>query len=216
MISARTEALVVGAAGAMLAGLTGRALSVGRVAAVIGLVSGAVAGQRRVYDWRSRRGVVAFVADHTWALGTTASGVIAMGLNEFTKAGYEPSLSVRQNRTVYRRGVVLRRGFAVTFGNVVNGAADADGRFDDRRRDLVTVHEDAHVWQARTFGPIYPMVYASWFVGGAVLGTIRWLMSDRTRSLGSTIDLHAYYRNPFERHAYALQGVRTPANEPQR
>lgn len=210
------ETILAGVAGAVLAGLTGRILGVGRWAAVVGLTSGLIAGRRGVYDWRSRRGVIAFVADHTWALSTTTSGLIAMGANRLTDAGYEPSLSHRQNRMVYRRGFVLRRGFAVTFGNVVNGAADVDGRFDDSRRELVTVHEETHVWQARIFGPVYPLVYGLWFAGGSVVGMAKWLMSDRSRSLANTIDLHAYYRNPFERHAYGRQGVSTPADSRER
>ncbi len=206
------ESILTGVAAAILAGLTGRVVGVGRWGLLVGAVSGAVAGRRRVYDWRSRRGVVAFLADHTWALATTTAGVIAMAVNMTRDAGFEPSLSERQNRMVYRRGFVLRRGFAVTFGNVVNGAADENGELTERRRTLVTVHEDAHVWQARVFGPIYVVVYAGWFAGGALVGAVKWLASDRSVPLSRTVDAYAYYRNPFERHAYRLQGVSTPAD----
>lgn len=206
------ESILTGMAAATLAGLTGRLVGVGRWGIVVGAVSGAVAGRRRVYDWRSRRGVVAFLADHTWALATTTSGVIAMTVNAMTDAEYELSLSERQNRMVYRRGFVLRRGFAVTFGNVVNGAADENGELTERRRKLVTVHEDAHVWQARVFGPVYVVVYAAWFAGGALVGAVKWLASGRSVPLSRTVDAYAYYRNPFERHAYRLQGVSTPAD----
>ena len=206
------ESILTGVAAAILAGLTGRVVGVGRWGILVGAVSGAVSGRRRVYDWRSRRGVVAFLADHTWALATTTSGVIAMTMNAMRDAGYEPRLSERQNRMVYRRGFVLRRGFAVTFGNVVNGAADENGELTERRRKLVTVHEDAHVWQARVFGPIYVVVYAAWFAGGALVGAVKWLASDRSVPLSRTVDAYAYYRNPFERHAYRLQGVSTPAD----
>ena len=206
------ESILTGVAAAILAGLTGRVVGVGRWGILVGAVSGAVSGRRRVYDWRSRRGVVAFLADHTWALATTTSGVIAMTMNAMRDAGYEPELSERQNRMVYRRGFVLRRGFAVTFGNVVNGAADENGELTERRRTLVTVHEDAHVWQARVFGPIYVVVYAAWFAGGALVGAVKWLASDRSVPLSRTVDAYAYYRNPFERHAYRLQGVSTPAD----
>lgn len=206
------ESILTGVAAAILAGLTGRVVGVGRWGILVGAVSGAVSGRRRVYDWRSRRGVVAFLADHTWALATTTAGVIAMAVNMTRDAGFEPSLSERQNRMVYRRGFVLRRGFAVTFGNVVNGAADENGELTERRRTLVTVHEDAHVWQARVFGPIYVVVYAAWFAGGALAGAVKWLASDRSVPLSRTVDAYAYYRNPFERHAYRLQGVSTPAD----
>lgn len=202
--------LLTGIAAALLAGLTGRIIGIGRWGLVVGLVNGLVTGRRRVYDWRSRTGVLSFVADHTWALATTASGVVALGVNSISDAGYEPELSERQNRMVHRRGFVLRRGFAVTFGNVVNGAADVHGEITESRRRLVTVHEDAHVRQARLFGPVYPLVYGAWFVGGAVVGAAKWLMSDRSVALSRMVDIDAYYRNPFERHAYKLQGVDTP------
>jgi hypothetical protein len=214
--SARNEMLLTGVAGALLAGLTGRIIGIGRWGLVVGLINGLVTGRRRVYDWRSRDGVVAFVADHTWALATTSSGVVALGLNSVSDAGYEPELSERQNRMVHRRGFVLRRGFAVTFGNVVNGAADEHGELTERRRTLVTVHEDAHVRQARMFGPVYPLLYGAWFVGGALVGATKWLMSDRSVALSRMVDTDAYYRNPFERHAYKLQGVSTPADARQR
>ncbi|MFM8563445.1 MAG: hypothetical protein ACKOCE_06075 [Acidimicrobiia bacterium] len=206
------EAVATGAAAAALGGLTGRILGVGRWGLVVGALSGSMAGARGIYDWRSRRGVTAFVVDHTWSLATTSAGVVVSILNALGDAGYEPELSERQNRMVYRRGFVLRRGFAVTFGNVVNGAADESGEISDARRKLVTVHEDAHVWQARVFGPIYVVVYAAWFAGGSVVGAVKWLASDRSLPLSRTVDTYAYYRNPFERHAYRLQGVSTPAD----
>jgi hypothetical protein len=81
---------------------------------------------------------------------------------------------------------------------------------------LVTVHEDAHVWQARAFGPIYPMVYGVWFVGGALVGATKWMTSDKSVPLSQKVDAYAYYRNPFERHAYRLQGVSTPADAVER
>ncbi|MFZ9865199.1 MAG: hypothetical protein ACO3FR_11790, partial [Ilumatobacteraceae bacterium] len=71
---------------------------------------------------------------------------------------------------------------------------------------------ETHVWQARIFGPVYPLVYALWFVGGTLVGATKWLLSDRSVALSRMVDVDAYYRNPFERHAYTLQGVSTPPN----
>ena len=210
MVRAR-EAVVTGVAASLLGGLTGRMVGVGRWGFVVGAISGVSTGVRGVYDWRSRRGVTAFLVDHTWAMATTTAGVIVSAIDFFGDPGYEPELSHRQNRVVNRRGVVLRRGFAVTFGNVVNGAADSDGRFDDSRRRLVTVHEEAHIRQARMFGPAFPALYGTWFAGGALFAVIAWLRSDRSTPLMTVIDRHAYYSNPFERHAYALQ--RDPSRE---
>jgi hypothetical protein len=202
--STRAETVLTGLAAATLAGMTGRAVGLGRAGLVVGAISGVITGRRRVYDWTTRRGVVAFAADHTWALATTTSGLVAMGVNLVRgNPGYEPSLSTRQNRMTYRRGLVLRRGFAVTFGNVVNGAGDESGELSERRRKLVTIHEDAHVWQARAFGPMYPLVYGAWFAGGALVGAVKWLVSDRSVPLSQKVDAYAYYRNPFEWHAYS-------------
>jgi hypothetical protein len=102
----------------------------------------------------------------------------------------------------FDRGLVLRNGFAVTFGYVINGAADRDGVINERRRKLVTHHEDQHVWQARMFGPIYPVVYAGWFAIGSIVATAKWLTHGRSTKLSDEVDATAYYRNPFEWHAY--------------
>ena len=201
---------VVGAAlgGALLGALAGRVLRSTSLGAVVGLLHGLVAGRRRVYDWSTRRGRAAFVLDHTWALPTTAAGLVVLGLGWLRERitgvspGYEPSLSERQNRMAHREGLVLRRGFAVTIGTVVNGAAGRDGVLTERRRKLVTDHEDVHVWQQRVFGPLYPIAYISWFVGGVIVSLVRRVTSHSERSLSTEIDRFAYYRNPFEWHAY--------------
>lgn len=196
------EALAVSAAGALLGGITGRIVGLPVLGTVIGAVSGAVAGARRMYDWKSPRGIGAFVLDHTWALATTTASVVATGVNAATGAHIDESLTTRQNRMTFDQGLVLRRGFAVTFGYVVNGAADRDGTLSERRRKLVTHHEDQHVWQARMFGPIYPVVYAGWFAVGSIVATAKWFATGRKTKLIDEIDATAYYRNPFEWHAY--------------
>ena len=196
------EALAASAAGALLGGITGRIVGFPALGTAIGAVSGAVSGARRMYDWKSPRGIGAFVLDHTWALATTSAAVVATGVNAATGAQIDESLTTRQNRMAFDRGLVLRNGFAVTFGYVINGAADRDGVINERRRKLVTDHEDQHVWQARMFGPIYPVVYAGWFAIGSIVATAKWLIHGRTTKLSDEIDAMAYYRNPFEWHAY--------------
>ena len=92
-------------------------------------------------------------------------------------AGYVPELSTRQNRHVYRRGFMPRRGFATTLGNVIGGAGDIER---PRRRRLVTDHEDVHCWQARWLGPLYPMPSTSvgpWLAGAA--GIVIWAVRRR-------------------------------------
>ena len=196
------EVLAVSAAGAILGGITGRIVGFPVIGTVIGAVSGAVAGARRMYDWKAPRGIGAFTLDHTWALATTTAAVVATGVNAATGARIDESLTTRQNRMTFDKGLVLRRGFAVTFGYVINGAADRDGVINERRRKLVTHHEDQHVWQARMFGPIYPVVYAGWFAIGSIVATAKWLTHGRSTKLSDEVDATAYYRNPFEWHAY--------------
>jgi hypothetical protein len=126
------EAIAVGVAGAILGGITGRIVGFPALGTAIGAVSGAVSGARRMYDWKSPRGIGAFVLDHTWALATTSAAVVATGVNAAISSQIDESLTTRQNRMTFDNGLVLRRGFAVTFGYVINGAADRDGVINER------------------------------------------------------------------------------------
>ena len=109
-------------------------------------------------------------------------------------------MSFRQNRHVHGRGFQPRKGFATTLGNVINGAGDT-GRA--RRAKLVTDHEDVHVWQARWFGPAFPVLYIGWMVGGALAGAIVWVVARRGETFGRVVESCAYYLNPFEYWAYS-------------
>lgn len=197
------EAAAAALAGAALGGLTAVVLPAAvaiPIAAVAGL-NGAVSGWRGVYDWRSHRGVTAFVLDSTWASATTLAGLAAHTVAALQReAGYAPELSRRRNRHVYAGGLRLRKGFAMTLGNVVNGAGDVS---KPRRAKLITDHEDVHVWQARWWGPIYPAVYASWMAGGAVTGLVVWATRRRHQPIGKVVETCAYYNNPFEWWAYS-------------
>lgn len=172
-----------------------------RWGAVVGAVSGLLAGRHRTYDWRTGRGRLAFVLDHTWASATTAAGVVVAGMNLALRSPIEHSLTRRQNRVVFERGVAVRPGFALSVGYVVSGAADRQGQVTTRRRRLVTDHEDVHVWQARRWGPLYPLLYGTWLAGGAVTGLWRWRKSERSSAMAH-VDAAAYYSNPFEWRAY--------------
>lgn len=196
------EAGVTGAAGAVLgwyfSGLVHPV--VGAVVAAISGINGVVSGWRGVYGWR-RHGLLAFVLDSTWAAVPVAGSLLAHAVGAASSpAGYEPSLSRRQNRHVYRRGTRLKAGFAFTIGNVISGAGDVDGA---RRRRLITDHEDVHVWQARWFGPFYLALYGAWAIGGVVAGWVLWMKRGRTASLSSMIESCSYYVNPFEWWAYS-------------
>lgn len=172
-----------------------------RWGAAIGAVSGLLAGRQRMYDWRTGRGRRAFVLDHTWALATTGAGVVAAGMNLVLRSPIEHSLTRRQNRMAFERGLAVRPGFALSVGYVVSGAADRHGRMTPRRRRLVTDHEDVHIWQARRWGPLYPLLYGTWLAGGAAMGLWRWRRSGQSSAMAH-VDAAAYYSNPFEWRAY--------------
>jgi len=205
------EAVATGVAGAALGGAVGSLVGVPVAAAVVGGVNGVVSGARGVYDWRSPRGVTAFVLDSTWALGTTFAGIVAHAVAAASgDPGFAAELSERRNRHVYARGLRFRRGFAITMGNVVNGAGDTA---NPRRAKLVTDHEDVHVWQARLLGPAYPMLYLGWMVGGGALGAAAWAVRHRDRPFAKVVETYAYYANPFEWWAYSRDGHWPPSGK---
>ena len=198
------EAIGATAAGVTLGAAAGSIVGLALPLAVVAGLNGAISGWRGTYDWKSGRGVAAFALDSTWAGVTTAAGVVANGVGLARRdSGYHAGLSHRQNRHVYSRGLQLRKGFATTFGNVVAGAGDLTRA---RRSKLVTDHEDVHVWQARGFGPAYPILYGGWLAGGAVAGAAVWATVRREQRIGKVIESCAYYLNPFEWWAYSRDG----------
>jgi hypothetical protein len=202
------ESAGAGIAGVAIGALAAWPIGFAPVGALAGGLNGAISGWLGTYEWHRPRGVLAFALDSSWALVTTGSGLVIHGLNVVARdAGYAPELSVRANRHVYRRGFRLRKGFAMTWGNVMNGAGDIDGDAPRavRRRRLVTDHEDVHVWQSRVFGPLYPVVYVGWIVVGSLAGAVRWAIR-RDHSLGGSMDAWGYYANPFEWWAYSRDG----------
>ena len=148
-----TEAAAVGVFGGVLGAAVGWPLGLSVPFGLVAAANGAVSGWRRVYDWRTSKGVTAAVLDSTWALPMTAAALFANAVGAVTEGGYVDDLSRRSNRHVYERGFMPRKGFAITLGNVISGAGDCS---KPRRRRLITDHEDVHVWQARWLGPLYP------------------------------------------------------------
>lgn len=195
------EAAVVGALGAAFASAAGAPVGLAVPFAVLGAVNGVITGWRRVYDWSCSNGLVAFTLDSTWALPMTTAGLGSQLLGVARgRPGYDVSLSRRANRMVFRRGFVPRRGFAITVGNVVSGAGDTS---EPRRRRLVSDHEDVHVWQARWFGPLYPLLYGGWMLVGGAVGMVVWLVRGRRERFAKVVESCAYYLNPFEWWAYS-------------
>ncbi len=199
------EAAAVGVLGAGIAAAVGSPLGLAVPFAVVGAANGVLAGWRRMYDWNCSNGLVAFALDSTWALPMTAAALMSQAIGQLRgRPGYDPSLSRRSNRMVYRRGFVLRRGFLITVGNAVHGAGDTS---IPRRRRLITDHEDVHVWQARWFGPFYPLLYGGWMVAGGAVGALVWIVRrrnpDAAAPFAKVVETCAYYLNPFEWWAYS-------------
>jgi hypothetical protein len=193
--------MVTAAAGASLGALAGSLVGVAIPLAVVGGFNGAVSGWRGTYNWRSPGGLVAFALDSTWAFGTTA-GALAAHVAAHVRGDpqYHAELSRRQNRHVYGRGFQMRSRFAFTLGNVVNGGGDLS---IERRQRLITDHEDVHVWQARWFGPLYPVLYVGWTMAAGAVGIIVWARRRRREPFLRVVESCAYYLNPFEWWAYS-------------
>lgn len=203
------EAAGVATVGGALGALVGTPFGLTVPAALVGAANGAVSGWRRIYDWRSTKGITAVVLDSTWSLVMTSGGLASHVLGALRGSpGYDPALSERANRHVYRRGFTPRRGFAITVGNVISGAGDTAL---DRRRHLVVAHEDVHVWQARWFGPLFPVLYGGWMVIGAGIGSAVWVVRHRGERFGAVVESVAYYLNPFEWWAYSRAGNWPPS-----
>ncbi len=195
------EAAAVGVVGGALGAAVGAPLGIALPLGAVGAANGAITGWRRIYDWRCSTGLVGFVLDSTWSLPMTAAGLASQALGVLRGApGYDASLSRRANRMVFRRGFVPRSGFAITVGNVVSGAGDTSL---PRRRKLVTDHEDVHVWQARWFGPFYPLLYGGWMLAGGAVGIVVWAAKRRSDPFVRVVESCAYYLNPFEWWAYS-------------
>jgi len=201
------EALAVGVVGGSLAGLVGWPLGIGILAAAVGVANGLVSGWLGVYRLRYTRGWVALVLDSTWGLVGTAFGLVLHVINlVLPGAQYEEDLSSRRDRHVYSKGVTIRPGFTLAMGNVVSNAGGRVGLHGvssavARRRHFVTAHEELHVWQNRWFGPVFQIVYVTWLIGGAIVGTLAWPIV--RGSWLNAVETIAYYNNPFEYWAYS-------------
>lgn len=187
--------------GGIVAGVAWSPLGLTVPCAVVGSINGVVCGRRAIYRWRHPVGPLAFVLDSSWAIPMTAAGLVSQALGVVRgDAGYDDTLSRRANRQVFRRGFVPRAGFAITIGSVISGAGDTSRA---RRRRLVTDHEDVHVWQARWFGPLYPLLYGGWMLVAGAVGAVVWLTRRRADPFTKVVESYAYYLNPFEWWAYS-------------
>jgi hypothetical protein len=203
------ETVLTTAAGAALGGVLG--LLGGAPGAIVAGASaglnGVLGGYRRVYDWKTPKGWFAFTGDSTWALlGTTLGNVLNLVNLAQPRSGYRDDLSRRQNRHVYERGAWMKRGFAVTHGNVISNASTGRESLTEERRPFIDRHEGLHIWQNRIFGPFYQAIYVLWFGLGVVAGTAAWAAKRGKPGLRRLVETAAYYDNPFEYWAYKRDG----------
>ncbi|MFK7919253.1 MAG: hypothetical protein AB8G14_14350 [Ilumatobacter sp.] len=205
------EAVVTAGIGAAVGGSFGALFGLAAPAAVVAGVNGAVSGWRGIYNWSCSPGLIAFVLDSTWSLPMTSAGLFANSVATVQRdSGYLPELSRRQNRHVYRRGFMPRKGFAITLGNVIGGAGDVER---PRRRRLITDHEDVHCWQARWLGPLFPVMYVGWSLLAGAAGMLVWLVRRRDQPFTKVVETSAYYLNPLEWWAYSRDDHWPPAGK---
>lgn len=198
--------------GGGLGGLAWSVVGLGWPAAVVGGLNGLVGGLRRTYDWRSRRGALALLLDSTWGAPMTVAALAAHGVALLSpgRGRYVEAMSERQNRHVYAGGLRIRKRFVVALGNTINNAGDVVVQ-SLRRQQLVRDHEDVHVWQARWFGPLYPILYIGWTIVGGAVGGVVWLARrPQGASLPRVVEAYGYYLNPFEWWAYSRDGSWPP------
>lgn len=201
------EAAGLGALSAVVGGAVTWPLGLGPVGATVAGLNGLVCGWKGVYALDNRRGWWDWLRDSTWALPTTAAGLVVMGLQTLRgDRDYRPELSRRQGRITYGGGWRTRPGFATSIGPVVINAFDRQSLDPDddryrRRCRLVTRHEHQHVLQARRYGALFPVLYGGWTAYGLVRALLWKMTGDRER-LGKLVATSAYYLNPFEMEAY--------------
>jgi len=210
-VAAAAEGAVTAVVAGALAASVGTLIGLTWPAAVVGGLNGAVSGARGTYAWKRPSGWLAALLDSTWSLPMTAVALVAHAA-AFVSPGrgrFVAALSRRLNRHVYAGGFRLRPRFVITLGNTINRAGDNIAT-SDRRQRLVTDHEDVHVWQARWFGVLYPLLYVGWSVLGALVGVVVWATRRRADSLAQVIEACSYYLNPFEWWAYSRDGFWPP------
>lgn len=186
---------------------------VGVVMVSVAAVNAVISAVRGVYDITCSRGLVALIVDSTWALVMTAAAMAAHGVAAVAAVmgrspGYDATASRGSTMHIYRRGLVVRGGYAVTLGNVVSGAGDMSVQ---SRHALVWDHERVHVAQARWWGPTYPVLYLAWMLWGTVRAGLCWAATGGRggwSALVRSVDTAAYLRNPFERQAYRIAARR--------
>ncbi len=169
------------------------------VGLLVGLVLGGFYGwavaAAPVYDWTSARGVVAFVADHTWSLPNTLVGAMFLGVSLAFGNRLERDLSGH----VGLRSPAIPGYAGTTIGPVQAGTGTGVDR-----------HEAVHVYQARLLGPLYLPLVGLAFVVATVL-PYWWLYHDHAgrpiRGVRGYFTRGVYPHTWHEEWAYRVEGT---------
>lgn len=160
---------------------------------VVGALTGLANGAGRIHPWRER-GALQFLADVTWGLSgaTIGLGLHAVNLVQGRRADDGRTGAHRYAPGFHPPG---RSSFAITMGPVMSNVRTGPGA-------PLFEHERVHVQQHRQFGPFYLITYLLWYLVMAACGGVAGLPG---RSTFRTGEAWAYYNNPWETWAYAVQ-----------
>ena len=161
------------------------------IATGLGAFTGMMDGLWRIHRWKGA-GVLTFLLDVTWGLGGIANGAL-LHLVNFAWAGHADEPRTAAHR--YRSGFRFKSGFAFTQGAVMSNNTDGPGT-------ALYNHERVHIWQNRTFGPLFTLTYLGWmaimFLPGVIVGAAT------GAGLGKGIEQYCYFNNPWEAWAYRV------------
>jgi len=168
-------------------------------ATVVGAMSGAMGGLWRIYDWLGL-GWISFPLDITWALAGNTGGCL---FHLWNMVFGEHEKDTRQNAHYYSKGFTLLPGGAITLGNVMSNVAGHES------------HEIVHVWQDRSFGPLYTLTYVAWLLIWLIPGIIAGLIvTGEAAGMGTGVMRWCYFNNPWEAWAYGVEGGTNARNSP--
>jgi hypothetical protein len=167
------------------------------IATGVGAFVGMMDGVYAIHRWP--QGIVAFVADTTWALAGSTNGallhVVNVGWGDHAADG-------RTGAHRYRSGFRVKSGYAFTQGAVMSDLVDGPGR-------PLFAHERTHTTQSRVFGPFYTLTYIGWLALWVIPGLIAGAATGVGPSQGA--QRWCYFNCPWEAWGYAVQKATRPS-----